>query len=327
MNILIVSSSIIPAHLYGGIERVIWDLGSELTKLGHAITYMVNEGSSCSFAKVLTFDKERSLSEQIPEEIDIVHLNYQSSETFDKPHVVTQHGNTNDEEYQFNRNTIFVSRDHANRHGSNQFVYNGLNWDAYPKPTLVKDKSYFHFLGKASWRLKNVTGAINIVRAAGEKLTVMGGNRLNLKMGFRFTPYPSVKFAGMVDNVRKSAIMDSSNGLVFPVRWHEPFGLALTESLYFGCPVIGTPYGSLPELINKDVGFLSAKSLELTDAVRNISQFSVKRCHEYARDIFNSKVMAQSYLQKYEQVINGSALNEEVPRLKKVQVDKFLPFY
>jgi hypothetical protein len=30
MNILIVENSIIPVRLYGGTERVVWDLGKEL---------------------------------------------------------------------------------------------------------------------------------------------------------------------------------------------------------------------------------------------------------------------------------------------------------
>lgn len=326
MNILIVSSSVIPAHLYGGTERVIWDLGKELNLLGHNVTYLVNEGSSCSFGNVLFWDKERSINDQIPANTDIVHFNFQPNERIDKPYVVTQHGNTNQLDYNFDINTIFVSRNHAQRHNSEQFVYNGLDWDTYQQPSLSNSKKHFHFLGKAAWRLKNVKGAIRIARGAKEKLTVMGGHRLNVKMGFRFTPYPSIHFAGMVDNEKKSAIMNKSKGLIFPVRWHEPFGLALTESLYFGCPVIGTPYGSLPEIINKEVGFLSTNSTDLIGAAKNIESYSKRKCHDYARDLFNSKVMAQAYLQKYEQVLNGKTLNSTKPALKEIQNDKFLAF-
>lgn len=326
MNILIVSPSVIPAHLYGGTERVIWDLGKELSNLGHQVSYLVNQGSSCPFAKVNFLNRNCSLNEQISEEIDMVHLNFQPQEEISKPYVVTQHGNTNDLNYSFDANTIFVSKNHAERHGSEQFVYNGLDWNEYSKPTLNTKKDYFHFLGRAAWRVKNVKGAINIARGSNEKLMVMGGHRLNLKMGVSYTPYPSIKFAGMVDNVRKSAIMSKSKGLIFPVKWHEPFGLALTESLYFGCPVFGTPYGSLPELINTEVGFLSSKTSELSEAVRNVENYSPEHCHQYAIDLFNSKVMADLYLEKYEQVLNGNSLNKVEPALKIEQTEKFLPF-
>ena len=139
-------------------------------------------------------------------------------------------------------------------------------------------------------------GAIEIARAAHEKFLVMGGNRIDFKQGFRFTPYPSVKFAGMVDNEAKGKYLNHSKGLVYPIRWHEPFGLAIIESLFFGCPVFGTTYGSLPELVKGDVGFLSNNSAELAEAIKTKDLYSPKRCHDYANDLFNAREMAYSYL-------------------------------
>lgn len=327
MHILICNPSKIPAHLYGGTERVIWDLGKELAEKGHKITYLVNKGSHCPFANVLFIDPEKKISEQIPGDVDVIHLNGHTSETFDKPVVVTYHGNINDPELVLHKNAVFVSKNHAKRHGSETFVHNGLDWNNYASVNLEESRDYFHFLGKAAWRIKNLKGTIKISRLAEEKLVVMGGHRLNLKMGFRFTPYINVRFAGMVDNEKKSRIIQHSKGLIFPVLWHEPFGLALIESLYFGCPVIGTPYGSLPEIIIPEVGYLSDKSVDLAKAASNIEQFSRKKCHEYARDIFNAKKMADSYLRLYDKVINKESLNMPHPRLKERLNTKFLPFY
>ena len=42
MNIVIASDKVIPAHLYGGVERVIWALGKELQLLGHHVTFLVS---------------------------------------------------------------------------------------------------------------------------------------------------------------------------------------------------------------------------------------------------------------------------------------------
>ncbi len=326
MNICIVHKAIIPAHLYGGTERVIWDLGKALTNSGHQVTFLVNKGSSCDFANLVEINPEIEIVKQIPENTDIVHFNYNPKEVIDKPYIITQHGNLGDPSYLLDTNTVFVSRDHAHRHNSDEYVYNGLDWDNYPQPELKHERKYFHFLAKAAWRVKNVKGAIGVARKAKNKLIVMGGTRLNLKMGFRFTPYPSVSFAGMVNNIKKGQVMNQSKGLLFPVRWHEPFGLALTESLYFGCPVLGTPYGSLPEIIKEDVGFLSVDTNELANTAKHIEQFNKQNCHEYARDVFNAKQMAGSYLKKYERVLNGSTLNQEQPHLLKRQEDKFLPF-
>lgn len=326
MHILIFINQKIPAPLYGGSERVVWDLGKELLHAGHQVTFLAKAGSTCDFTKLIHFNDEVPFYEQIPENVDVVHSNEHIAGDIGKPYVVTVHGTTNNPDHLQDRNSVFVSQDHARRMGSTSFVYNGLNWDAYPAPDLSAPRNYFHFLGKAAWRKKNIKGCIKTVRLAKKRLTVMGGTRLNFKMGFRFTPYPSIQFAGMVDNKEKSRIMNGSKGLVFPVRWNEPFGLAITESLYFGCPVFGTPYGSLPELVTEEVGILSTSSETLAKRLKQADQFSKQTCHEYARDLFNARVMATRYLEKYETVLNGGFLNENQPRLQQVQTDKFLPF-
>jgi len=336
MNILIAIDAIIPARLYGGTERVVWSLGKELLALGHRVTFLARESSSCPFANVIFLQSERGISAQIPPETDVVHF-FQFTPNFSTldpeqaiktPFVVTEEGNRRDPDLKYDRNTVFVSGDHARRHGSDSFVYNGLDWSEYRKPDLRSERRFFHFLAKAVWRVKNVRGAIKVARKAGERLKVLGGSRWNLGRP-RFalvTPSPSVSFEGMVDNAKKSHFMNQSKGLIFPVLWHEPFGLAITESLYFGCPVFGTPYGSLPELVTEELGFLSASSRELARAVQQAGQYSRERCHEYARDRFNSRVMALEYLKRYERVINGEFLNSEAPRLVEFQEERFLKF-
>jgi len=184
-------------------------------------------------------------------------------------------------------------------------------------PDFNKKRDYYHFLGNAAWRVKNIKEAIDtILRIKDAKLKVLGGVRFNFKMGIRFTLSPRISFEGMVGGIEKEKMLNGSKGLIFPVIWHEPFGLAIIESLYYGCPVFGTPYGSLPELVNSDVGFLSNCVEELSVAVADSGSYSSQRCHEYALDEFNSKKMAFQYLKKYEIVLNKGFLNEKRPVLK-----------
>lgn len=325
MNILFVNDTRIPANKYGGTERVIWWLGRELVRLGHEVTYLVGAGSVCPFARVLIFDPARDTNQQVPDDIDVVHFQFPVQNFIKTPYLITVHNNPGGNS-EMDNNSVFVSANHAARHGSITYVYNGIDFNDYREPDLNNKRAYTHFLAKAAWRVKNVQGAIDVATMSGNKLVVMGGTRLNLKMGFRFTPNLNVSFKGMVDNDQKSAVMNQSKALLFPVRWNEPFGVAIIESLYFGCPVFGTPYGSLPELISTEVGVLSDSKRTLADALRNVESFSKQICHQYAADNFNIGKMTQDYLKLYEIVLNGGKLNALSPVLQDVNQPKYLPW-
>jgi len=314
MHILIVHNSVIPAYKYGGTQRVIWYLGKELHKQGFKVSYLVKQGSVCDFADIYNYNMDIPLSAQIPSGIDVIHFNcVEPDDGITLPYIVSQHGNM-PPQLALNKNTVFVSLNHAQRHGSERFVYNGLDWDDYGQPDFHLAKEHFHFLGKAAWRLKNVKGAINAIKQTpSERLVVLGGTRLNLKMGFRFTASSRVSFKGMVGGEDKYKWMKNSKGLIFPVNWHEPFGLAITESLYFGNPIFATPYGSLPELVTPEVGFLTNSCSDLSEALLNSNQYDKKICHEMATDLYNARVMAEEYIKLYAIVLNGQYLNEQHP--------------
>lgn len=325
MHILIVNNTRIPAHKYGGTERIVWWLGKELVKKGHRVSFLVAEGSSCDFAKVIPYDFSKTVEDQTPEDVDFVHFFYGFDETHTKPSIHTLEGNYG-YGHKLPMNTVFVSKNHAERYGSTVFVHNGLDFSDYGDPGLGNERKYYHFLAKAAWRVKNVRGAIEIVNKAKEKLMVLGGTRVNLKMGLRITPYLNIKFKGMIGGEEKNEALRHSKGLLFPVLWHEPFGIAITESLYFGCPVFGTPYGSLPELVPAEVGFLSTSKAELTEKIKN-NQFSPEVCHKYVLQNFSSELMTDRYLKLYQEVLDGKTLNTTAPTLQEEQKEKFLPFY
>lgn len=308
MNILLVLDAVLPVTGYGGTERVIWYLGKELARMNHNVTFLSGKGTECEFAKVICINTEKSIESQIPEDIEVTHFNNYIPVNFERPYVITCHGNHTGSN-PIDRNTIFVSKNHALRHGSKEFVYNGLDWDDYGKADFDIARQYFHFLGKAAWRVKNVKGAINIIKSVpGARLKVIGGNRLNFKMGFRFTLSPKIEFMGISGGSRKLDILRKSKGLVFPVKWDEPFGLAIIESLYFGAPVFGTPYGSLPELVIPEVGFLSCEKDKIASHIIRDYNYNPRICHEYAADMFNSRKMAEEYIKNMKRYVTGHIL-------------------
>lgn len=210
MHILIFTTGKIPSLKYGGTQRVVWALGKALLRQGHRVTYLAGSGSVCDFAPVLVYDPARPLGTQIPEGIDLVHLHQPlyGELVEGTPFVYTEHTNSGaGRELPFN--TVFLSRDHAARHGSETFVYNGLDWDEYGTPDLRNARSYYHFLGNAAWRVKNVRGAIDVVRGmTGGRLVVLGGHRFNFKMGMRFTFSPKIRFAGIIAKTKSTSVFD-----------------------------------------------------------------------------------------------------------------------
>ena len=313
MHILLVNHAPVPVFAYGGTERVIWDLAQGLVDKGHRVSFLVPQGSSCPFARVIALDPHLSLQQQIPTDVDVVHFQFNPGLDFEcgKPWLMTQHGNSQVGE-PLPLNTVFVSANHAERHGAQCSVSNGLDWRAYGPAELHTERTHFHFLGKAMWRVKNVQGAIDVSKKAQVPLVVMGGTRLNIKRGFRFTWSRRVQFLGMVGGETKFNTLRHSRGMIFPVRWHEPFGLAVIESLYFGCPVFATPYGALPEIVTPECGSLSNHMNDLTAAVKH-QTFDRAACHARATEFFNAKRMTDQYLTVYEKVLNGEALNSTRP--------------
>jgi glycosyltransferase involved in cell wall biosynthesis len=124
----------------------------------------------------------------------------------------------------------------------------------------------------------------------------------------------------MVGDPEKKEILRKSRALLFPVRWHEPFGIAITEALASGCAVFGTPYGSLPEIINSEVGFLSAREDEIVQALRSKS-FTPAACRARVSQGFTHLDMAKSYLEHYQSVsstgfLKGQSAATPAPKTK-----------
>jgi glycosyltransferase involved in cell wall biosynthesis len=302
----------IPPKLYGGTERVIYWLGKALAGLGHQVTLIANAQSRIPGAELRAISENETDTHAwrklVPASADIVHLWDTSKPVSEKPFVVTVEGNGRPGEL-FHPNTIFVSEKHAANHGSRNFVHNGL--DAGEYAFAEKREDYAVFLAKARWPVKNLPGAIEIATRAGIELRVLGSRNLPFDFQKLLPPIRGVRYYGMVGGAEKRELLARARCLIFPVRWHEPFGIALTEALVSGAYVAGTPYGSLPEIVTPDAGRLSAKTDELVDAVKNPRRFNPDACRNHVlNNGFTHLDMAKNYLKFYERVLTGGSLLE-----------------
>lgn len=300
----------IPPQLYGGTERVIYWLGKGLIELGHTVTLIANAQSRIPGAELrpIAPDEADPLAWQklVPASTDIVHLQDTGTPVAPKPFLITLNGNGQPGQM-FHPNTIFVSRRHAANHGSRHFVHNGIDPAEYTCAATRGD--YAVFLAKARWPVKNLAGAATVARRAGLELRVLGSRNWPLNLQRLLPAIRGVRYYGMLGGAEKRDLLARARCLIFPVRWEEPFGLALTEALVSGAFVAGTPYGSLPEIVTPEVGVLSANADELVEAVKNPARFSPQACRNHVlHGGFTHLDMARDYLQYYAAVLERGGL-------------------
>jgi glycosyltransferase involved in cell wall biosynthesis len=276
-------------------------LGKALVELGHEVTLIAHPDSCVSGIELHAWTGDvavnRDWERLIPSQTDVVHLRGLTEVGLRKPFVITVGGNGKPGQ-RFHRNTIFVSRSHAERHGSRHFVYNGLDPAEYECSPRRDD--YAVFLAKASWAVKNLPGAIQVARRAGLELRVLGSRNWPLNLQRWWSKWGGVKYYGMVGQEEKRHMLAKARCLVFPVRWHEPCANAVHEALASGCYILGTPYGMLPEIVVPSVGRLSIRADELAEAARRPQDYSPAACRQ--RIVIGGYThldMARAYLRYY----------------------------
>jgi glycosyltransferase involved in cell wall biosynthesis len=104
----------------------------------------------------------------------------------------------------------------------------------------------------------------------------------------------------------KGELLAGARAMLFPIQWEEPFGMAVVEAMACGTPVVSTPRGAAPELIEPGVtGWLGAGTEELVAGVRRAGEIDPERCARRARERFGEPRMSLAYEQVYRQVLAG----------------------
>lgn len=305
MNIVHVIWTRFPVEAYGGTERVCYWLAKAQAEMGHNVTVLCKPGSQLSFAKTLELPESlEHLDPLLPRGTDIVQLYGTPKYKMEHPFLVNIGGNGEPGE-SFSPNTVFVSQNHAQRHQWTEFVHNGIDLSEYP--LKHQKQNYLLFLAKASWRVKNLKGAIQIARQAKIPLEVAGG-----RAPFWQHWLGGVHSHGMVGGAKKLDLLQNAKALLFPILWHEPFGLAVVEAMATGTPVVATPRGALPEIIDEKSGKLADSFEALVEAVSNI-RLDPEGCRRRVEEKFTHLHMAEKYLFYYKKILSEGRLREGNP--------------
>ena len=312
----------LPVIAYGGIERIIFWHMLELVRTGHQVVLIGHPDSKVlehGIELIPHKNMDEGFEKLIPPQTDIVHLFYNHKCNSDIPTINTIQGNGKIGE-NFIANSVFVSKRHALNHGAEAFIYNGLNLNEYPFIPTQKVWEDFLFLSKASWRVKNLKHTVSACRAANKHLEVIGGRWFGLS---RY-----IHSHGIIGGENKMNIMQKCDALIFPVRWHEPFGIAIIEAMAYGLPVIGSPYGSLPEIITDNVGIIVQNKKELINVLKNPPRnFNSSHIRKYIEDNFSIAKHTAEYLALYKIIIGGKTLNPKIPSYQlSDRAENLLPF-
>jgi glycosyltransferase involved in cell wall biosynthesis len=112
-----------------------------------------------------------------------------------------------------------------------------------------------------------------------------------------------VRWIGTVTGRDRDLLVAGARAALFPLRWEEPGGTAVVESLALGTPVVGMARGCLPELIDDGVtGLLTTEEDALGDLVHKAGTVDPGACRAEAERRFAPAVMAAAYLDLYERL-------------------------
>jgi glycosyltransferase involved in cell wall biosynthesis len=187
-------------------------------------------------------------------------------------------------------------------------IYHGL-----PETLLAQgpgDGGYLAFIGRISPE-KAPDAAIRIAAAAGWKIKIAAkidnADRLYFEEKIKHLfALPHVEYIGEINDDRKSEFLGNAAGLLFPIAWCEPFGLAMIEAMACGTPVIAMRNGSVPEVVDEGVtGFVVESEEEAVAAVHRLPELSRDTVRQTFERRFSARRMAENYLDVYAELIGA----------------------
>jgi len=304
MHIVQFQHTRVPVEKYGGAQRIVVWLSQALVELGHDVTLLASPGSSVPGVRVVEVEAAEvrrpgfDVHHYVPGPVDVIHYHGLVEHPPNVPYVATLHGNLGPGSVA-PPYVICVSENHARRHGTQSFVYNGVRLDEYEFRTQKSDFDLFLA------RLHSAKGWRVAVQAAKQEKF-----RLVIAGGWRPTWSRWLKFVGEVGGAEKRELLAGARCLWMPAQWEEPFGLNVVEALASGTPVIATPRGALPQLLGTDgtPGAIGQTYDDLIAIRRRLADFDPQACRRRAERYFTHLRMARDYVRMYEGLLDRGRL-------------------
>ncbi len=191
------------------------------------------------------------------------------------------------------QNWIYVSRTLAQLHGSERYVWNGIDPAEYIYSETKND--YFLFMSTMDWGTKKgLDTVLSLSKQLGFNLVVAGTGESYERIAQvkEMCREAGANYVGDVRGKEKAELLAGAKGFLFPTKIDEAFGLGMVEALMSGTPVICSDRGACPEIITSDVGFVCANEGQYAAAIENIVDIDARACREKAMRDYHYHAMA-----------------------------------
>lgn len=115
-----------------------------------------------------------------------------------------------------------------------------------------------------------------------------------------------VRWVGGVAGETKERLLQGARALLAPLRWAEPGATGVVEALVRGVPVVGSPLGVLPSLVEDGVtGYLAGTEDALARCLGLVDRIDPDACRAAAAPWTPAR-MAADYLDLYDVLLKGN---------------------
>ncbi|MBF0239393.1 MAG: glycosyltransferase family 4 protein [SAR324 cluster bacterium] len=250
----------------------------------------------------------------IHNQFDFLPLSY--SGLVDTPVLTTIHGFSSRKilpVYQkYNKKTFYVSISDSDRASELNYIrtiYHGINLKQFEFQAVSEDSLLF--FGRIHPD-KGAKEALEVAKACGKKLILAGIIQDQNYYKTYVEPYlddQQAIYVGSVGPERRNELLGKASALLHLIKFDEPFGLSVIESMACGTPVIAINRGSMPEIIqNGKNGFLVKNGEEANNVVMRIGEIDRAECRRSVEEKFSIDRMVEQYVEVYQHILNQSTV-------------------
>ena len=331
----------VPPTAYGGTEGVLDTLARGLDRAGHDLLLFTTGDSTCEVRRESVLPRAVGVGNggaatelhhvihayraALQAEVDVVHDHTLVGPVYaDRfthlPVVTTNHNRFQGELIDYYRaiasgtSIVAISRHQASTAEGMRLaaiIHHGVDADRFPAGK--GDGGYAVFLGRMSPD-KGVPAAIRAARCADVPLRIAAKMSEPVELLYfdrcvRPLLGGDVEYVGEIGGAEKLALLGGAVCLLNPIDWPEPFGLVMVEALACGTPVVATPLGAVPEIVEHGVtGLVCSGDDNLASAVAASAGLDRNECRRSVAEKFSADRMVADHVSLYEKVIGGETL-------------------